>query len=81
MKLFVDTGNVKEIEALASLGIIDGVTTNPSLLAKEKGDYRQTLKEICRIVQVRSAPRSSPPTTKAWSARGATWPASTSTSW
>jgi transaldolase len=51
MKLFVDTGNVKDIESLASLGIIDGVTTNPSLLAKEKGDYRQTLEEICRIVQ------------------------------
>jgi transaldolase len=33
MKLFLDTGNVKEIEALALLGIIDGVTTNPSLMA------------------------------------------------
>jgi transaldolase len=51
MKLFVDTGSVKEIEALASLGILDGVTTNPSLMAKESGDPRQTLKEICRIVQ------------------------------
>ena len=51
MKLFVDTGNVKEIEALASLGILDGVTTNPSLLAKESGDYRQILKQICQIVQ------------------------------
>jgi transaldolase len=51
MKIFVDTGNVKEIEQLALLGIIDGVTTNPSLMAKESGDYRKTLKEICRIVQ------------------------------
>jgi transaldolase len=51
MKLFVDTGNVKEIEQLAVLGIIDGVTTNPSLMAKETGDYRKTMKEICRIVQ------------------------------
>ena len=51
MKLFVDTGNVKEIEALAAIGIIDGVTTNPSLMAKETGDYRKTMKEICRIVQ------------------------------
>jgi len=51
MKLFVDTGNLKEIEALASLGILDGVTTNPSLLAKETGDYRQILKQICRTVQ------------------------------
>ena len=51
MKLFVDTGNIKEIEALATLGIIDGVTTNPSLMAKESGDYRKQMKEICRIVQ------------------------------
>jgi transaldolase len=51
MKLFVDTGNVKDIEALAALGILDGVTTNPSLLAKEAGDYRQTLKKICDIVK------------------------------
>jgi len=50
MKLFVDTGNLKEIEALASLGIVDGVTTNPSLLAKEAGDYREILKQICRTV-------------------------------
>jgi len=51
MKLFVDTGNVKEIEALAAIGILDGVTTNPSLLAKEGGDYRQILKQICRLVK------------------------------
>src|SRR5262245_14171752 len=51
MKLFVDTGNIKEIEALATLGVIDGVTTNPSLMAKESGDYRTSMKEICRIVQ------------------------------
>ncbi len=51
MKLFVDTGNVKEIEQLAAVGILDGVTTNPSLLAKESGDYRQILKRICEVVQ------------------------------
>jgi transaldolase len=51
MKLFVDTGNVKEIEALAAIGILDGVTTNPTLLAKESGDYRQNLKQICQIVK------------------------------
>ena len=51
MKLFVDTGNLKEIEALAALGILDGVTTNPSLLAKESGDYRQILKQICLTVK------------------------------
>ncbi len=51
MKLFVDTGNIKEIEALAAIGILDGVTTNPSLMAKESGDYRQILKQICQIVK------------------------------
>jgi transaldolase len=51
MKLFVDTGNIKEIEALATIGIIDGVTTNPSLMAKEAGDYRKQMKQICDIVQ------------------------------
>jgi transaldolase len=51
MKLFVDTGNLKEIQALAAIGILDGVTTNPSLMAKETGDYRQILKQICQTVQ------------------------------
>ena len=51
MKLFVDTGNIKEIETLATIGIIDGVTTNPSLMAKESGDYRKQMKQICQIVQ------------------------------
>ena len=51
MKLFVDTGSVKDIETLAAIGILDGVTTNPSLLAKEAGDYRQVLKRICQIVK------------------------------
>jgi transaldolase len=51
MKLFVDTGSIKDIEAIAALGILDGVTTNPSLLAKEPGDFRQNLKRICEIVQ------------------------------
>ena len=51
MKLFVDSGNIKDIETLAAIGIIDGVTTNPSLLAKEPGDYHQNLKKICDIVK------------------------------
>jgi transaldolase len=51
MKLFADTGSIKDIEALAALGILDGVTTNPSLLAKAGGDYRANLKRICQIVQ------------------------------
>ena len=51
MKLFLDTGNIKDIETLVAVGIIDGVTTNPSLLAKEPGDYKENLKKICAIVQ------------------------------
>ena len=51
MKLFIDSGNLKEIESLVPLGIIDGITTNPSLLAKEPGDYREILKKICQIVK------------------------------
>lgn len=51
MKLFVDTGNVKDVETLAAIGVLDGVTTNPSLLAKEGGDYRQILKQMCQIVK------------------------------
>jgi transaldolase len=51
MKLFIDSGNIKDIETLAAIGIIDGVTTNPSLLAKEPGDYRDNLKKICGIVK------------------------------
>src|SRR5207247_8397505 len=50
MKLFIDSGNIKDIETLAAIGIIDGVTTNPTLLAKEPGDYRENLKKICEIV-------------------------------
>jgi transaldolase len=51
MKLFVDTGNLKEVEALAAIGVLDGVTTNPSLLAKEGGDYREILKRMCQAVK------------------------------
>ena len=51
MKIFIDSGNLKEIESLVPLGIIDGITTNPSLLAKEGGDYKAILKKICQIVQ------------------------------
>ena len=51
MKLFIDSGNLKEIESLVPLGIIDGVTTNPSLLAKESADPRAIVKQICRLVR------------------------------
>src|SRR3954453_12936178 len=51
MKIFIDSGNIKDIETLVAIGIIDGVTTNPTLLAKEPGDYRENLKKICQIVK------------------------------
>jgi transaldolase len=51
MKLFIDSGNIKDFESLVPLGIIDGATTNPSLLAKEGGDTRGIIKKICDLVQ------------------------------
>ncbi len=51
MKLFIDSGNLHDIEALVPYGLIDGITTNPSLLAKEGGDPRAIIKSICRLVQ------------------------------
>ena len=52
MKFFIDTANLDEIKEAASLGILDGVTTNPTLLSKEKdqGDFKTILREICQVV-------------------------------
>ncbi len=50
MKFFVDTADVAEIKDLASTGLLDGVTTNPSLVAKTGRDFIEVLKEICEIV-------------------------------
>ncbi|RKY38346.1 MAG: fructose-6-phosphate aldolase [Candidatus Omnitrophota bacterium] len=50
MKVFIDTANLEEIKKANSLGILDGVTTNPTLLAKEKNEPFKQLEEICRIV-------------------------------
>ncbi len=65
MKIFIDSGNLKDIEALVPLGIIDGITTNPTLLSKEPGDYKDNLKKICGIVQ---GPVSAEVTELEWSA-------------
>ena len=52
MKFFIDTANLEEIREAASLGVIDGVTTNPSLIAKEGNvDFKQHIAAICEIVQ------------------------------
>jgi transaldolase len=50
MKFFLDTASVKEIQEAASLGLLDGVTTNPSLVAKEGRNFKEVLIEICKIV-------------------------------
>ena len=50
MKFYLDTANVKEIQEAASLGLLDGVTTNPSLVAKEGRSFKEMLVEICNIV-------------------------------
>ncbi|MFD1675835.1 fructose-6-phosphate aldolase [Alicyclobacillus fodiniaquatilis] len=50
MKLFIDTANVEEIKQVAAMGVLSGVTTNPSLVAKEGRDFIQVLKEIIEIV-------------------------------
>lgn len=50
MKLYLDTGNVNEIREAASYGLLDGITTNPSLVSKEGRDFKDLLLEICQIV-------------------------------
>lgn len=50
MKFFIDTANINEIKEAASLGIVDGVTTNPSLVSKEGKDFRKLLDEILAVV-------------------------------
>src|SRR5258708_20103961 len=51
MKFFLDTANLEEIRQGISLGVIDGVTTNPTLIAKEKRPFREHILDICKIVK------------------------------
>ena len=50
MKLFIDTANINEIKEASALGVIDGVTTNPTLIAREGRDFVSVVREICAIV-------------------------------
>jgi len=50
MKFFIDTANIDEIKEAHSMGMVDGVTTNPSLIAKEGRDFKEIIKEICQLV-------------------------------
>jgi len=52
MKFFLDTGNAAEVRQAASLGVLDGVTTNPTLLAKEGKPFREALLEMCQLVDI-----------------------------
>ena len=50
MELYIDTANIDEINEAAALGVLDGVTTNPSLIAKEGVDFHTRMSEICNVV-------------------------------
>ncbi|MBI5587871.1 MAG: fructose-6-phosphate aldolase [Deltaproteobacteria bacterium] len=50
MKFFIDTANIEEIKKAAGWGLVDGVTTNPSLVAREKRSFKEMIEEICSIV-------------------------------
>jgi transaldolase len=50
MKFFIDTANIGEIKEAAAMGVLDGVTTNPSLISKEKGKFEDIIRQICEIV-------------------------------
>jgi len=51
MKFFIDTANISEITKANELGVLDGVTTNPTLVAKEEREFEELMKEICNIVK------------------------------
>ena len=51
MKFFADTAEINDIKELASIGLLDGVTTNPSLIAKSGRDFKEVVAEICQIVK------------------------------
>jgi transaldolase len=58
MHIYIDTANLSEIKQAADMGVLDGVTTNPSLVSKEGVDFHTRLKEICRIVKKSSRSRT-----------------------
>ena len=51
MKFFIDTANIDQIKDANNMGMVDGVTTNPSLIAKESGEFKQIIADICKIVK------------------------------
>ncbi|SFJ51987.1 transaldolase [Halobacillus dabanensis] len=51
MEFFLDTGNIEEIKRISRLGLVDGVTTNPTIIAKENRDFKSVIQEICSLVE------------------------------
>ncbi len=51
MKFFIDTANIEQIKDANDMGMVDGVTTNPSLIAKEDGEFKQIIADICKVVK------------------------------
>jgi len=51
VKFFIDTANIEQIKDANNMGMVDGVTTNPSLIAKEEGEFKEIIKQICGIVE------------------------------
>jgi transaldolase len=51
MKFFIDTANIEQIKDANNMGMVDGVTTNPSLIAKEEGEFKDIIAQICKIVE------------------------------
>jgi transaldolase len=77
MKFFIDTANVDEIKEAHAMGMVDGVTTNPSLIAKEGRVFEDVIKEICRIVDGPISAEVISLDAEAWWARRANWLKST----
>ena len=51
MQIYIDTASIEEIREAADMGVLDGVTTNPSLVAKEGVDFHERLQEICQVAK------------------------------
>ena len=81
MKFFIDSGDIEEIKKAASMGLLDGVTTNPSLLAKSGKPMKKAYAEICEIVDGPVSGEVLPPITSRSFAKGARSPRFTRTWW
>ena len=81
MKIFLDTADIEEIKTAARWGVLDGVTTNPTLYAKVGGSYEEILKQVCKITPGPVWPNASPTTSTGCSRRAATTRRSPRTSW